>query len=263
MNHVCVMSAISAIRPERVLFHHDFAPTGPWWPLTAPHVECVKVTAPREIFGRPLHHPAHRADVLRLRILQEHGGIYLDTDVFVHRDFDDLLDYDVVMGREGGAEAPRLCNAVILARAGAPFLERWYAQYRSFRSRGIDEYWIEHSVVLPFKLMQQHPDEITALPHDAFHWPGPTPEEVALLFGPWPGREVRSLYANHLWAQLAVRYTWDLTPGYVRQVDSVFHRWARPFIADLPDDYGKPDLLFRARRRLRHIRRKLAHRFGA
>ena len=33
--------------------------------------------------------------------LIEHGGIYLDADVLVHRDFDDLLGESVVLGREG------------------------------------------------------------------------------------------------------------------------------------------------------------------
>jgi hypothetical protein len=261
MNHVCVMSALERIRPKKAFFYYEHEPSGPWWQQTRPYVELVRITAPREVFGNPVLHPAHRADVLRLRVLIEQGGIYLDTDVMVHRDFDDLLDNEVVLGRED-AQGPKLCNAVILARAGAPFLERWYAEYRSFRGTSGAEYWAEHSVLLPFRLMQQYPDEITVLPHDAFHWPGPTNEELALMFGPWPGREVRSRYANHLWAQLSLRYTWDLTPGQVRRVDSAFHRWARPFVADLPDDYGKPDLLFRVRRRLRHVRNRLARRLG-
>jgi hypothetical protein len=261
MNHVCTMSAVERLKPDRVRFYYEFEPSGPWWAQTKPYVECVKVTAPREVFGNPLLHPAHRADVLRLQVLIEQGGIYLDTDVMVHRDFDDLLANAVVMGREG-PDWPRLCNAVILARRDTSFLKRWYEQYRSFRGSSGAEYWAEHSVRLPFRLMQQHPDEITVLPHDAFHWPGPTNEEVALMFGAWPGRDVRSRYANHLWAQLSLRYTWDLTPGQVRRVDSAFHRWARPFVADLPDDYGKPRLLFRVRRRLKHVRKKLVRQLG-
>ena len=73
-----------------------------------------KTAAPREIFGNPLFHVAHRADVLRLEKLLSKGGIYLDPDVYVHRSFDDLLMYRTVLGQqcsEGGVVG--LCNAVI------------------------------------------------------------------------------------------------------------------------------------------------------
>ncbi|WP_198669012.1 glycosyltransferase family 32 protein [Elioraea thermophila] len=252
--HVCVRSAIERIRPDRVRFYTNWEPTGPWWRLTRPLVEVVKTEAPTEIFGVPLRHYAHRADVLRLQVLLEQGGIYLDSDVFVHRSFDDLLDHDVVIGREGHGDNFRgLCNAVILARPGAPFLRRWYESYRSFRSDG-KEFWAEHSVSLPARLAETHPDEVTVLPHDAFHWPLHTPEGLAQIFGPWPGHDPRSSYANHLWASAARRYLWDLTPGTVRRVDTAFHRWARPFLEDLPDEYGAPTLALRLQRRLRRLR---------
>lgn len=264
LNHVCVMSAIERIRPDKAFLYYEYEPEGAWWQQTRPHLDLVRITAPREVFGNPLLHVAHRADVVRLQVLLEQGGIYLDCDVFVHRDFDDLLGHDVVMGQEGeGKSVDGLCNAVILARPGAAFLTRWYDAYRSFRSRGQDEHWVEHSVRLPLRLMREHPDEITVLPPDAFHWPTWRPEELALMFGPYPGREARSRYANHLWAQASLRYTWDLTPGRVRAEDSAFHRWARPYVADLPDDYGAPSPLFKVRRRLRHIGKRLARRLGS
>jgi mannosyltransferase OCH1-like enzyme len=40
------------------------------------------------------------ADYARLIILREHGGIYLDTDMFVLKSFDDFLDNDLVLGKE-------------------------------------------------------------------------------------------------------------------------------------------------------------------
>lgn len=43
---------------------------------------------------------AFASDYLRLRILYEYGGIYLDTDVEVVKKFDDLLDTDFFIGLE-------------------------------------------------------------------------------------------------------------------------------------------------------------------
>jgi len=129
--------------------------------LTHDLVTLVQLTAPREIFGAPLAHVAHRSDVVRLQKLIEHGGIYLDADVLVQRDFDDLLNESVVLGREGEFG---LANAVILAEPNATFLVRWLDAYRSFRSKGKDEFWSEHSVLLPAKLAQAYPHEVTILP---------------------------------------------------------------------------------------------------
>lgn len=36
-----------------------------------------------EIFGNPVEHFAHKADVIRLEALRDYGGAYLDTDVLV------------------------------------------------------------------------------------------------------------------------------------------------------------------------------------
>src|SRR5689334_1021510 len=88
VHHVCVRSAVELIKPDQVLLYFEYEPSGPWWDLTRPLVNLVKVTAPREVFGRPVNKVAHRADVLRLQRLIESGGIYLDCDVLVQRSFD-------------------------------------------------------------------------------------------------------------------------------------------------------------------------------
>src|SRR5690242_21674999 len=85
VHFVCVKSAVERIRPDTTLLYFENEPEGPWWELTKTLVQPVKVTAPREVFGKPLIHPAHQADVMRLQKLLEHGGIYLDVDVLVHR----------------------------------------------------------------------------------------------------------------------------------------------------------------------------------
>jgi hypothetical protein len=254
IHHACVLSAVERIRPERAILHCQHEPAGPWWRLTRPFLTVNRIEAPTEVFGRPLMHVAHRADVLRLRALLDQGGIYLDADVFVHRDFDDLLGHSVVMGLEGQAERQEgLCNGVILAEPGAPFLARWFDEYRSFRSKGRDEFWNEHSVKLPLRLMREYPAEITVLPYNAFHWPTSSPEDLRLIYEPGQGVDARGLYANHLWETLAWwSHLRDLTPGRVRATDSQFHLWVREHVKDLPDGYGAPGLVEKVGRKLRH-----------
>lgn len=260
VHYACVKSAVERIKPERVYFWCEYTPEGPWWELTRGMVEVMSIKAPQEIFGNPLLHVAHRADVVRLEKLIEHGGIYLDTDVFVHSDFDDLLQHSVVMGQEGDQREFGLCNAVILAESGAPFLRRWYGEYRSFRSKGYDEFWNEHSVFIPARLAKEFPKEITMLPPVAFFWPLWTPQGIERIFnstGPIPRAGV---YANHLWEKSAwEEYLCDLTPGRVRRIDSNFHFWLRPLLAGLPDHYGAPASAGRAAAALKRTARHAAN----
>lgn len=89
MSHVVPRRFLSECRYRRpgkliVYSHYEHAPTGPWWDLILPHLTLIKTQAPTEIYGRPLKHFAHQADVLRLLAMKHTGGIYLDIDMFVY-----------------------------------------------------------------------------------------------------------------------------------------------------------------------------------
>lgn len=253
-HYVCIRSAIEHIKPERVNFYSEYVPQGPWWRLTEPLLNVVPIKAPRDIFGNPVRHPAHRADIIRLQKLLEQGGIYLDTDVLVHRGFDDLLAASVVMGQQEGNGGTGLCNAVILAEKNAPFLQRWYGEYRTFNC----DLWDEHSVRVPMRLARAQPGDVTVLPQDAFFDPSWDPEGLRRIFGS-DQPAMASRYANHLWEGLAwQQHLHELTPGRVRRVNSNFHSWARRYVAELPDAYGRPSKLAKIVKRLGPaVRRRL------
>ena len=254
MHYVCLKSAVAHLAPDRVNFYCQYEPRGPWWLLTREMVNIVPIKAPRSVYGNPVRHYAHRADVMRLEKLIEFGGIYLDADVFVHRGFDDLLQHSVVLGVERGDIDRGLCNAVILAEQNAPFLRRWHAEYRTFRSRGQDRFWIEHSVHTPSRLARRFPSELFVLPQTAFFWPSWDTQGIHSLFASPQRLPEVGAYATHLWESMTwERYLKDLAPGEVRAVDTNFHLWARPYVATLPDDYGRPSTLELARRRVRAV----------
>jgi hypothetical protein len=254
MHYVCLRSAIDRIAPQRVNFYCEHEPSGPWWSLTRDMVSLVRIKAPRSIYGNAVVHYAHRADIVRLEKLIEHGGIYLDADVFVHRSFDELLEHQVVLAAERSDSDRGLCNAVILAEPGAPFLRRWHAAYESFRSRGKDEFWIEHSVQMPSRLSRLFPGELSILPQTAFFWPSWDAEGIRLMFESAERLPLERSYATHLWESMTwERYLKDLLPGTVRASESNFHLWARPYLSGLSGAYGAPSSLERARRRLRAV----------
>lgn len=239
LHYACVMSALAHIRPERCVFAFVHEPDTPWWHRIKPRIEPVRIAAPDEIFGNPVLHYAHKADVWRMRTLLDHGGIYLDADVLVTRDFDPLLGQAMVLGRQRDALGEGLCNAVMLAAPGARFMARWHDSYRSFRSQGRDEYWDEHSVRIPRQLAAAHADEITILGTEAFFTPGPSAPEIDRIFADPAPLAVPGAFAHHLWESNAWRPFVDgLSVAEVRATETAFHALIRPYLADLPGDFG-------------------------
>jgi hypothetical protein len=217
-HYVCIKSAIEKLQPTEARFYYEFEPTGVWWDLLKTQITPVKIIAPREIFGRSLDHPAHRSDVVRLETLIEHGGIYLDADVFVHKPFDPYLDHSVVIGREGGPAEHKLCNAVLIAEPQSSFLKRWLQEYRDFRGTGPGLHWNEHSVVRPARLAQEYPDEITIASSRAFFWPLFRKDDLRRIFDSTEQIVFDDTFATHLWESKAWhRYLSTLTPGDVRR----------------------------------------------
>ena len=176
-HYVAVAAAARHLRPSPViLHHHHLPPPGLWWRRAQLLLELRRVPLPRTIFGRPLAAAAHRADVLRLQLLIEQGGIYLDLDVVVLRPLAPLLrgGKAFVIGREGHSAHGGyhgLCNAVLLARPNASFARRWLEEYRDFGDPSRGDPWSEHSVQRPITLAAAHPDEVRVLPYTAFFWP--------------------------------------------------------------------------------------------
>src|SRR5689334_5599746 len=93
VHYLAVRAAAEINRPEAVLMHCAYVPSGRWWDEAKPFMTVVPAIAPTVAeSGLALTHPAHRADLLRLEVLQQYGGIYLDADVLCVQPFGPLLD---------------------------------------------------------------------------------------------------------------------------------------------------------------------------
>lgn len=67
------------------------------------------------------------SDYVRLKVLAEEGGIYMDVDFVVYKPFDDLLSYNAFAGFEGSKYYP-LRMGIIASKAGG----EWITQILSF-----------------------------------------------------------------------------------------------------------------------------------
>jgi hypothetical protein len=185
LHYLSVRSAALGIQPTVVKFHCIVEPIGEYWTRLKQHVPELRVVRipqlPLQLNGHPVHLAAHQSDIIRLQILIAEGGIYLDWDVLVLRNFNAFWTQGVVMGMEKpvASKDEALGVAVIMARPGEPFLTRWQ---RDMTDVYDPQCYVCHSVALARRLALTHPDEILVLDWTAFHAPGWEADAVALLF---------------------------------------------------------------------------------
>jgi hypothetical protein len=84
----------------KLYFHTCFDSEGPilrtnsaWQLFTSYDNFVVKqIEAPQEFDGFKMEYVQYKADIARINVLKEHGGVYIDCDILVTRAFDQLID---------------------------------------------------------------------------------------------------------------------------------------------------------------------------
>lgn len=224
-HYLAVKAAYDVLSPEVIYIHHVFEPSGVWWRRARGMVTSHRVEDFTTIFGNPVKHFAHKADIIRLEALLKHGGIYLDLDVWVVRDFTWLLQgpHTFVMGQEGQNGHVGLCNAVIIAHKDSLFLRTWYERYKKFS----DKSWNYFSVMLPNELAAQHPSLVHVLPHSAFFWPNWDDNGLSRLYLQHQCEWLKTSFAVHLWSSKAKAHLDELTATSLSSYDTCMFQLAR------------------------------------
>lgn len=225
VHYLSIKSAISVNRPTRARVWYAYEPTGTWWELARELVEACPIADWSEFAGVPREHYAHRADLARLAVLREFGGIYLDLDAICVRPFGDLLQHECTLGWED-TERKQLCNAVILAAPNAAFIDKMLESQKDFRP-GM---WGEICITAAGTLARQFPHLLTTLDHKSFYWPSWEEAGVALLLSDTPSRFPEAI-CHHLWEHVM----WDrglghLTPELIRSGKSNLCRILRNWL---------------------------------
>lgn len=162
--HYLTLASCAATHPDaRIVVHLHHEPHGPHWDRILPRIERRRVEPVgwirdheayfdhdegRTIIGWDLDY-AHQADVIRLQILLDEGGVYVDMDTLFIAPFPDRYDaVEFLIGAEdpSGYHDERvvdipLCNAMLAARAGSGFAATWLARMREV----FDGTWSRHS----------------------------------------------------------------------------------------------------------------------
>ena len=121
---------------------------------THPRVTVEHIDVPTHFDGYELAHFQYKADVVRLEILYNRGGVYLDLDMLIVRNFDEVFrnGRDLYLSREG--DGPGLINAFIAAKPKNEFLKIWLDNFKTGLRMGVWAYHIRDTNRL---LLEQHP----------------------------------------------------------------------------------------------------------
>jgi len=223
-HYLSVKSAVERSGADEVKIWLDEEPEGEWWDKTKPLVTVKKVQAPTEIFGKPITQPAHKSDVIRLQVLIQEGGIYLDTDVIVVKPFTDLLNNEFVMGQQGVRGSEGLCPATMLSEKGSTFAKQWLAGFKdTFIGTGPGtQGWCTHSVSYPRWLSQQINQHITIVDHFAFFFPLYHQSHIEAIFEEGKEYPNPTAYSHHLWESSGKQYLNEMTEDKIKNGNSLF-----------------------------------------
>jgi uncharacterized protein (DUF1919 family) len=189
--YLAVYSAYKVNNPEKVFFYYHYTITGKWWQQLLIDIPCLvleKISIPTHIGKKPILKTAHLADKVRMDILWERGGVYMDIDTISVKPYHNLLFHEVVLGTQlslrstktvddntghvSYSSAPHIggiCNAVMFARPKTPFFKLWMDAYEDAFD---PTKWEEASILLPYALALKNPSLLTLVDHTLFFSPG-------------------------------------------------------------------------------------------
>lgn len=199
-----LLNVISAkkINPKyEIKFHILNKPNSPFFKQLENFCEIIDLKQiPNSISGKKFAYSEHICDLIRLEMIRDNGGIYLDLDTVCVSSFDNLLKHECVMGMEyavlDGSDDKQLiglCNAVIMSKPNNKFLKKWTDEfYKDYK----DE-WNYNCVQMPYHISKYFTTEISIEPQCSFFKYSWDSEGRRKMF--FENSDITDCYSLHLW----------------------------------------------------------------
>jgi hypothetical protein len=208
---------------DMVMWCNEIPRNNPNWNMVKDLFEVRHIDAPNEIDGIPLEHIQYKADVLRLRILQEHGGIYLDTDSLLLKPLTPLVGPEIVLAQES---PDSIAMSPIIAKPGAEFIKCWLERIPAALEIGT---WAYHAVNLPVEISKVCECDIRPqqeffpfdLRHNYLFDDGRADEHMRRMGDP---------YALHVYETYWAGYLQGVDEAYMKTRDTLFARLFRDLV---------------------------------
>lgn len=177
---------------------------------------------PTHLAGVEIKWPQYIADVMRLQILNDHGGIYMDTDILLQKPLTEFLAEERLVMSWESADKTSISNALMMSPSDNLFVKEWL---RHMPEAVQSDTWAYGGVVLPAKISSNpYFNESCTILTNQFccpldlsrNWlfdPALKPEAKAKIEG---------CYAIHVFETYWRDIIKDITPAWLEQNDCLF-----------------------------------------
>jgi predicted O-methyltransferase YrrM/mannosyltransferase OCH1-like enzyme len=154
-HYKCITSMIKAMPNYKVVIYNKVEPIGnAYWDCLKKFsvVNIEKIEPPITFDGFDLKHFQYKADVVRIEKLYEHGGIYLDIDMLIFKNFEKIFEsgHDFYISREN-YDGEGLINAFIASKPKNEFLKIWLDSFKTGLRMNVWAYHIRDSNAIILK----------------------------------------------------------------------------------------------------------------
>lgn len=141
--YICVKSILTHLPEHQIIIYNggQQPKNNEYWQeiICDPRVKIEIITVPTEYDGFPLQYFQYKADVVRLEQLYETGGIYLDLDLLIVKNFESLfkdnkdlyLSFETPTANMGPPISGGLINCFIAAKPKNEFLKIWLDSFKT------------------------------------------------------------------------------------------------------------------------------------
>ncbi len=184
------------MNPTKIYIYNDVEPVdNEWWEKAKRYAAIITVNPPRYVNGVRIQWAQHIADLMRICIMYQRGGIYLDTDLILLKHLRDILKSNVVtMCQESDT---KVWNGFIASPPQARFFKRWMIEYETkYGSAKGGCWWAGLSVETPMRLYNQDSDCVNLVDVQTFL---PFGIHDNTIYGEWSEGMYEISHGIHLW----------------------------------------------------------------
>ncbi|KAG8532452.1 uncharacterized protein KY384_002329 [Bacidia gigantensis] len=186
--------------------------------LQMKEVSVERIVLPTHVYSTKVKNAGESADLVKLKVLWEEGGIYLENDLIALRSSDGVLDSTtratIMAERLQPAGVP---NWMIMSKPQSPFLMRWMEEYAEEKD------FATLATVTPFEFLKNRDPDLRVLDGRTWFYPlASSLDGDSSLKKLWFGKswyDIADVYGTHLW-HWSEAFRNLITPELVRTIDT-------------------------------------------
>ena len=134
-HYECIKSMLINMPNYKIIIYNDIEPeNNKFWDdiKKNPMVSIEYISPPDHFDGFPLKFIQYKADVVRLELLYKYGGIYLDLDMLIIKNFENIINTgkDLYISEEGD-KGGGLINAFLACKPNNGFVKKWLDSFKT------------------------------------------------------------------------------------------------------------------------------------